>query len=98
MTRRARVLAFAALTLAFAHAPALAAWQANGNPLSLAANVQSAPVAAPDGQGGAYVVWLDTRAGNADLYAQHVTANGTLVGGWAADGIAVCTDPSPAGA
>jgi hypothetical protein len=98
MTRRARVLAFAALALAFVHAPALAAWQANGNPLSLAANVQSAPVAAPDGQGGAYVVWLDTRAGNADLYAQHVTANGTLVGGWAADGIAVCTDPSAAGA
>jgi len=97
MTRRARALALAALALPFVHAPALAAWQANGNALSLAANVQSAPVAAPDGQGGAYVVWLDTRNGNTDLYAQHVTANGTLAGGWAANGNAVCTDASAAG-
>ena len=97
MTRRARTLALVALALVFAHAPARAAWQANGNALSLAANVQSAPVAAPDGQGGAYVVWLDTRAGNTDLYAQHVTASGTLAGGWAADGNAVCTDASAAG-
>src|SRR5688572_19193295 len=97
MSRRFRVLALAALALAFVHAPARAAWLLNGNPLSLAAEVQSAPVAAPDGQGGAYVVWLDTRAGNTDLYAQHVTASGSIAAGWAADGIAVCVDPTTAG-
>jgi len=97
MLRRLRALAFSALALAFTHAPSRAAWSVNGNALSLAANVQSAPVAAPDGQGGAYVVWLDTRNGNTDLYAQHVTANGTLAAGWAADGNAVCSDPSTQG-
>ena len=97
MSRRFRALALAALALAFVHAPARAAWLLNGNPLSLAAEVQSAPIAAPDGQGGAYVVWLDTRAGNTDLYAQRVTANGAIAGGWAADGVAVCTDASTAG-
>lgn len=97
MPHRLRALALAALALAFTHAPSRAAWNVNGNALSLAANVQSAPVSAPDGQGGAYVVWLDTRSGNADLYAQHVTANGTLAGGWAADGNAVCNDASTQG-
>ena len=96
MTRRAHALASAALALALLHAPAYAAWLPNGNALSLAANVQSAPLAAPDGQGGAYVVWLDTRAGNTDLYAQHVTASGALAAGWAADGNPVCVDPSTA--
>ena len=97
MTRRARALALAALALVLLHVPASAAWLVNGNALSLAANVQSAPVAAPDGQGGAYVVWLDTRAGNTDLYAQHVTVDGSIAAGWAADGNAVCTDPTAAG-
>src|SRR5689334_8708162 len=95
--RHLQALALAALALAFTHAPSRAAWNVNGNALSLAANVQSAPVAAPDGQGGAYVVWLDTRSGNADLYAQHVTLNGTLAAGWAADGNAVCNDASTQG-
>ena len=97
MPHRLRALALAALALAFTHAPARAAWNVNGNALSLAASVQSAPVSAPDGQGGAYVVWLDTRNGNTDLYAQHVTANGALASGWAADGNAVCADPSTQG-
>ncbi len=89
-----RILAFALVAAAGFHSHAQAAWTPNGAALSLAANVQSAPLAAPDGQGGAYVVWLDTRAGNSDLYAQHVTALGGIAGGWAADGLAVCNDAS----
>ncbi len=91
--RRARRILFvlAALALAGRPAPAHAAWTADGIPLTLAALNQSIPLAAPDGQGGAYVVWLDYRAGNADLFAQHVTAAGAIVAGWPADGLALCT-------
>lgn len=88
-----RILALALVALAGTSSPA-AAWVPNGAALSLAANVQSAPLAAPDGQGGAYVVWLDTRAGNSDLYVQHVTAAGAIAAGWADDGLAVCNDAS----
>jgi hypothetical protein len=99
MHRRALALSALVLAVALAQrpAPACAAWSVNGNALSLAPQVQSAPQAASDGHGGAYVVWLDNRAGNTDLYAQHVTSSGTIAGGWAADGNAVCADPSTQG-
>jgi hypothetical protein len=91
-----RILAAVLLTASFA-LPAHAAWTPNGVALSLAANVQFAPLAVPDGQGGAYVVWLDTRSGNTDLYAQHVTSTGAIAAGWLADGRAVCADASTQG-
>ncbi len=47
-----------------------------------------------DGAGGALVTWSDLRngtdAGLANVYAQRVTAAGTIAAGWAADGNAVC--------
>lgn len=94
--RRARllVLALAATLVAGRSTPALAAWSVNGNPLTLATGMQDIPLAAPDGQGGAYVVWLDSRAGNVDLYAQHVSATGAIAPGWPADGLALCTHAS----
>lgn len=91
------LLAGALVALAGSSLPARAAWVPNGIPLSTAANVQSVPLGAPDGQGGAYVVWFDTRSGNTDLYAQHVTFGGALVAGWPADGLAVCNDASTQG-
>jgi hypothetical protein len=42
---------------------------------------------APDGSGGAIVVWPDYRNGNWDIYAQRVDAGGSML--WTADGIAV---------
>ena len=53
---------------------------------------QIAPHIATDGQGGAIVVWIDNRAGNYDVYAQRVNANG--VPQWAANGVPICTDPN----
>jgi subtilisin family serine protease len=43
--------------------------------------------AIPDGSGGAYHVWTDTRNGNPDIYVQHVDALGYPL--WGGDGIAL---------
>ena len=47
----------------------------------------------PDGQGGAYVAWSDLRsdASLRDIYAQHITAAGTMT--WTDNGLPVCAQP-----
>lgn len=50
------------------------------------------PAIAPDGAGGAFVVWQDGRSATTnanDIYAQRVTSSGTPA--WTANGIAVCS-------
>src|SRR5262252_91848 len=42
----------------------------------------------PDGSGGAIVVWADFRNGDGDIYAQHVTAAGSVE--WEPNGLLVC--------
>lgn len=37
---------------------------------------QTLPAISPDGTGGAIIAWQDHRAGNADIYAQRIDANG----------------------
>ncbi|MGH2668885.1 MAG: hypothetical protein ACRDH5_07175, partial [bacterium] len=69
-------------------------WPVNGAPASLALNGQFPEALAPDGSGGAYVVWRDERdypTQNFDVYAQHLTATGAVADGWPADGLPVCT-------
>ena len=65
-------------------------WIVNGNPVSTAAGNQFVPAAVPDAAGGAIVVWQDGRqgAGNYDIYAQRVDADGNLL--WAPAGLPVC--------
>ena len=47
----------------------------------------------PDGSGGAFITWSDTRAGaDSDIYAQRVDSSGLVQ--WAADGLAICTASS----
>ena len=55
---------------------------------------QSAPVIVSDLNGGAIIVWGDTRNGNdtQDGFAQRVNANGEKL--WVPDGVSVCTDPT----
>lgn len=53
---------------------------------------QTSPSIVPDGQGGAIMIWLDTRDGsggsmNYDLYAQRIDNSGTIR--WEAQGVAV---------
>ena len=59
-----------------------AIWGASGVPVSTAPGDQQNPSLAPDGSGGAFVVWEDQRAGppEVDIYAQHINADGTLGG------------------
>jgi len=66
------------------------AWPVDGRALCTAINDQSLPVIATDGAGGAIVCWQDGRAGNTDIYAQHVLASGAVDGAWPADGRAIC--------
>ncbi|HKQ57051.1 MAG TPA: hypothetical protein VJY35_04215 [Candidatus Eisenbacteria bacterium] len=69
-------------------------WPASGLVVCGAAGRQRSPRIAPDGAGGAFVTWHDERdlaTTGADLYLQHISAEGTVAAGWPADGLAVCT-------
>ena len=41
-----------------------------------------------DGAGGVFIVWQDNRAGNWDIYLQHISSDGTPL--WAENGIIIC--------
>lgn len=63
-------------------------WAANGVSLCTAGGDQRFPILAPDGSGGAIVVWSDGRAGsNHAVYVQRVSAEGAIQ--WAVDGVAL---------
>jgi hypothetical protein len=63
-------------------------WAAGGVALCAAPGAQGVPEIAPDGSGGAIVVWSDLRGANADLYAQRVDSTGTPL--WTTNGVAIC--------
>jgi len=79
---------------------------ANGNPVWNESGVavcdepgaQGNPLIASDGEGGAYVVWVDYRNdemmifANGDIYIQHLDANGAML--LAKGGISICDLPS----
>src|SRR5437870_5544590 len=62
-------------------------WPAIGTPATRAARDQYLSDIGPDGQGGAFLVWLDLP--NYDIYAQHVLGNGALASRWPANGLPV---------
>lgn len=62
-------------------------WTADGVVVSAAAGDQRQLSVAPDGSGGAIIVWSDLRVTAGDIYAQHVDSAGASL--WAADGMAV---------
>jgi hypothetical protein len=68
--------------------PAGAMLWSTGIPLSTFSGDQYPPVTISDGTGGAVFAWQDQRAGNWDIYGQHVTADGSVVG--APNGIPLC--------
>ncbi|HTK31777.1 MAG TPA: FlgD immunoglobulin-like domain containing protein [Candidatus Saccharimonadaceae bacterium] len=68
------------------------AWPAAGLLVCTAPNNQQLPVLVADGVGGAVITWQDGRAGNNDIYAQHVRADGTVDPAWPANGRALCTN------
>ncbi len=67
-------------------------WTANGVVISTAVGDQLRPQIAPDGSGGAIIVWQDyLSATNYDIHVQRVNAAGSVQ--WTAGGVAVCTAP-----
>ncbi len=64
-------------------------WTVNGVGICTQAAAQHGPRIISDGNGGAFLSWYDLRAGNYDIYAQHITNIGGLIG--TANGVAVCT-------
>lgn len=70
-------------------------WPPNGVPVCTATSFQLNPSLAPDGSGGAFIVWEDTRSGaTEDVYAQHVTASGSVALGWRPNGEGISTEPA----
>jgi hypothetical protein len=65
-------------------------WSAGGQAVAALQGVQHLPQIAPDGLGGAYIAWVDTRDDPAgDLHAVHLSSNGSAATGWPAGGLAV---------
>jgi hypothetical protein len=63
-------------------------WTADGVALCTEASSQMLPTIVADGAGGAIVTWSDLRNGSTDVYAQRISAAGTVQ--WTADGVAIC--------
>jgi hypothetical protein len=68
-------------------------WPDDGVPVCTAAGMQLALQGVSDGAGGAILVWVDLRDGEADIYAQRIDPDGNLmwpVGSPSVDGVPVC--------
>lgn len=66
-------------------------WPAAGLPVCTAPGEQNRPRMTSDGSGGIILTWYDRRGPNFDIYAQRVTAGGSIAAGWPVNGAAVCT-------
>tara|TARA_B100000315_G_scaffold260753_1_gene324843 strand:+ start:14269 stop:17295 length:3027 start_codon:yes stop_codon:yes gene_type:complete len=62
-------------------------WEESGVAVVSAVGRQEDPLAVSDGQGGAYIIWVDYRdePENGDVYGQHLLSNGTIA--WNPSGI-----------
>jgi hypothetical protein len=60
-------------------------WSGNGITICLAADLQNYARIVSDDYGGAIITWEDKRSGNYDIYAQHVSSNGTIL--WTINGV-----------
>ena len=67
------------------------AWPANGLAVVAIAGAQTVPVATSDGAGGVIIAWQDHRGTSNDIYAQRISAAGTIVAPWPANGKALST-------
>lgn len=65
-------------------------WLPGGVPVSATGGTFGWLGLASDGAGGAIVAWTTLSAGNWNIYAQRIAANGTRAAGWPADGRVVC--------
>lgn len=66
-------------------------WVKDGVPVCLEKGDQWTPNLVSDGEGGAIIAWWDKRAGDMDIYAQRINADGEAL--WRPGGIVVCNAP-----
>jgi hypothetical protein len=66
-------------------------WLPNGAGVSIRANLQSDPAAAPDGAGGAIIAWRDEKSDTGDVYVQRMSSLGVPL--WTPGGVPVCVQP-----
>jgi len=66
-------------------------WNVDGIAICNAVSDQYTPRLVSDAAGGAIIAWYDNRAGNYDIYAQRISAAGTVL--WTVDGVAITTQP-----
>lgn len=64
-------------------------WDDTGVPVCLANGAQRDPVLVPDATGGVIICWGDSRGPASDIYAQRVSAAGTVQ--WAGNGVPITT-------
>src|SRR5262252_6669634 len=93
-TMRSPVIALGFLAaLAILPSSSRAEWPLNGAPVCVMTGAQSNALCAPDGSGGAVVLWTDERrgAGLIDLYGTRILGDGTIAPGWPDGGAAITT-------
>jgi hypothetical protein len=62
-------------------------WQDGGVPLCVYPGIQISLNIEPDNEGGAYIVWEDSRNPSKDIYGQHISSSGLPL--WAVNGMPV---------
>lgn len=92
MATRAALGAVLLISAVLPRSTVRAGWEPDGNPICGAASTQRGTVAVSDGDGGAFIAWVDVRSGTGDIYMQRVDGAGTAL--WATDGVAVCAAAS----
>ena len=68
-------------------------WGSEGTPIVIADGRQEDPILVKDGNGGAYIIWVDYRdePDNGDIYGQHIDSNGQI--SWGLSGIPLTNVP-----
>ncbi len=67
-------------------------WKENGIPICDLPSHQSWPIVITDENGGAIIIFRDSRRGNQDVFAQRINADGQLL--WDKGGVPVCVEPA----
>ena len=91
-----RMVAVSIFICQFFASQVLAQWSTDpkvNNAICTTVNQQLAPRVVSDGSGGAIITWWDLNLATSDynIYAQRINSNGIVQ--WAANGVAICTDP-----
>ena len=67
-------------------------WDQDGVPICLADDVQISLNIVSDENGGAYIIWLDSRFQTGpDIFGVHILSDGTLADGWEENGSSIIT-------